>query len=73
MLHKDVLIRLCEARELLRETAADRRSVRQVAREIPAEPIPGCFSLMCNTANQIRNFEKRPNQALTTLPDRRQL
>jgi transcriptional regulator GlxA family with amidase domain len=142
MLHKDVLIRLCEARELLRETADDRRSVRQVAREtgmslhhfirlfkavfgetpkqcqlgarleqakhlliitdlpvtdicmdagfaslgtfshffarriampptayrdkkrllssvpceIPTELIPGCFSLMCGTANQIRNF-----------------
>jgi len=142
MLHKDVLIRLCAARELLREKGDTRRSIRQVAREtgmslfhfirlfkavfgetpkqcqlgarldmakhllmttddsvtdismdtgfaslgtfsyiftrrigmpptafrykmrsmirvpgeIPAELIPGCFSLMCGSANQIRNF-----------------
>jgi transcriptional regulator GlxA family with amidase domain len=142
MLHKDVLIRLCDARELLRETADSPLSIRRVAREtgmsrfhfsrlfkavfgetpkqcqlaarlelakhlltttdfsvtnismdagfeslgtfshvfarrigmpptmyrhkmrsmirvpgeIPAEVIPGCFSLMCGPANQIRNF-----------------
>jgi AraC-like DNA-binding protein len=33
MLHKDVLIRLCEARTLLRESSEDRRSVREIARE----------------------------------------
>jgi AraC-like DNA-binding protein len=33
MLHKDVLIRLCDARELLRETVDGRRSIRYVARE----------------------------------------
>ena len=33
MLHKDVLIRLCEARTLLRETSEGWRSVRQIARE----------------------------------------
>jgi AraC-like DNA-binding protein len=142
MLHRDVLIRLCDARELLRKTVDVRCSIRQVAREtgmsrfhfsrlfkavfgetpkqcqlaarlelakhllmttdfsvtdismdagfeslgtfsyvfarrigmppttyrykmrsmtrlpgeIPAELIPGCFSLMCGPANQIRNF-----------------
>lgn len=33
MIHKDVLIQLCDARELLRERVDDRRSIRQVARE----------------------------------------
>ena len=33
MLHKDVLIRLCDARELLRERVDDPHSVRQVAHE----------------------------------------
>ena len=33
MLHKDVLIRLCDARELLRERVNGQRSIRQVARE----------------------------------------
>src|SRR5215510_8051351 len=33
MLHKDVIIRLCEARALLRDTSEERRSVRQIARE----------------------------------------
>jgi len=34
MLHKDVLIRLCDARTLLRDTSEDRRSIPQIAREI---------------------------------------
>jgi AraC-like DNA-binding protein len=38
MLHKDVLIRLCEARELLRETEDRTFSIRQVAREIGMSP-----------------------------------
>jgi AraC-like DNA-binding protein len=38
MLHKDVLIRLCNARQLLRETTDGRRSVRQVARETGMSP-----------------------------------
>jgi transcriptional regulator GlxA family with amidase domain len=33
MLHKDVLIRLCDARELLRERVDSPHSIRQVARE----------------------------------------
>ena len=32
MLHKDVLIRLCDARTLLRDTSEDRRSIPQIAR-----------------------------------------
>jgi AraC-like DNA-binding protein len=33
MLHKNVVIRLCEARALLRDTCESRRSIRQIARE----------------------------------------
>ena len=33
MLHQDVLIRLCDARELLREAGDGRLSIREVARE----------------------------------------
>jgi AraC-like DNA-binding protein len=32
------------------------RSMIRVPGEIPAELIPGCFSLMCGASNQIRNF-----------------
>jgi AraC-like DNA-binding protein len=38
MLHKDVLIRLCHARELLRETEDRTFSFRQVARETGMSP-----------------------------------
>ena len=38
MLHKDVLIRLCQARELLRETEEPTLSIRQVAREVGMSP-----------------------------------
>lgn len=38
MPHKDVLIRLCHARELLRETDEHTFSIRQVAREIGMSP-----------------------------------
>jgi AraC-like DNA-binding protein len=38
MLHKDVLIRLCRARDLLRETEDGGPSIRQVAREVGMSP-----------------------------------
>ncbi|MEW6734313.1 MAG: helix-turn-helix transcriptional regulator [Acidobacteriota bacterium] len=38
MLHKDVLIRLCQARALLRETESTRLSVPQVVREVGMSP-----------------------------------
>jgi AraC-like DNA-binding protein len=38
MLHKDVLIRLCHARDLLRETEERTFSIRQVAKEIGMSP-----------------------------------
>ena len=67
MLHKDVLIRLCDARTLLRDTSEDRgmaptayremvRPLVRVPGETPSELIPGCFSLMCGPAHEIRNF-----------------
>ena|SRR5215510_1772715 len=34
MLHKDVLIRLCHARDLLRQTDDDSLSIRRVARDV---------------------------------------
>ena len=37
MLHKDILIRLCQARDLLRDTD-DTFSIRQVAREVGMSP-----------------------------------
>ena len=38
MLHKDVLIRLCRARDLLRETDDGNFSIRSVAREVGMSP-----------------------------------
>jgi AraC-like DNA-binding protein len=38
MLHKDVLIRLCEARDLLRQSDYDNFSIRSVAREVGMSP-----------------------------------
>lgn len=38
MLHKDVLLRLCQARDLLRATEERTFSIRQVAREIGMSP-----------------------------------
>lgn len=38
MLHRDVLIRLCEARDLLRQTDDDSLSIRRVAREVGMSP-----------------------------------
>src|SRR5262252_41963 len=38
MLHRDVLIRLCQARDLLRQTDDDMPSVRQVAKEAGMSP-----------------------------------
>lgn len=38
MLHRDVLIRLCHARELLRETEERTFSIRQVAKEVGMSP-----------------------------------
>lgn len=38
MLHKDVLIRLCQARDLLRETDDGNLSIRRVAREVGMSP-----------------------------------
>jgi|SRR5581483_4604415 len=38
MLHQDVLLRLCQARELLRETGDRTFSIRQVASEIGMSP-----------------------------------
>src|SRR5215510_3175633 len=38
MLHRDVLIRLCHARDLLRQTDYDMPSVRQVAKEVGMSP-----------------------------------
>jgi AraC-like DNA-binding protein len=38
MLHKDVLVRLCHARDLLRQTEEDNFSVPQVAREVGMSP-----------------------------------
>src|SRR5262245_14306957 len=38
MLHKDVLIRLCHARDLLRRTDEDNLSIRYVAREVGMSP-----------------------------------
>jgi AraC-like DNA-binding protein len=38
MLHKDVLIRLCHARELLCQTEEDNFSIRHVAREVGMSP-----------------------------------
>ena len=38
MLHKDVLIRLCQARDLLRRTDEDNLSIRYVAKEVGMSP-----------------------------------
>jgi AraC-like DNA-binding protein len=38
MLHKDVLIRLCHARDLLRDTDDETLSIRRVAREVGMSP-----------------------------------
>lgn len=38
MLHKDVLIRLCQARDLLRETDEGHSSIRFVAKEVGMSP-----------------------------------
>jgi AraC-like DNA-binding protein len=38
MLHRDVLIRLCHARDLLRETEDGGPSIRRVAREVGMSP-----------------------------------
>jgi AraC-like DNA-binding protein len=38
MLHRDVLIRLCHAREFLRETEERTFSIRQVAKEVGMSP-----------------------------------
>jgi len=38
MLHRDVLIRLCHARDLLRQTDDDLLSVREIAKEVGMSP-----------------------------------